>query len=56
MRSSKAPPNQKIGGKFYPTPPNLASEHPNRNARRGRIERTHKYLNAGGKIVLCEVV
>ena len=37
MRSSKAPPNQKNRGKFYPTPPNLASQHPNRNARRGYL-------------------
>ena len=56
MRSRKAPPNQKNRGQVLPHPPNLASEHPNRNARRGRIERTQKYLNVGGKIVFCEVV
>ena len=37
MRSSKAPPNQKIRGKFYPTPLNLASEPDKCNARRGYL-------------------
>ena len=37
MRSSKAPPNQKNRGEFYPNPPNLALEHPKRNPRRGYL-------------------
>ena len=41
MRSSKAPPNQKIRGKFYPTPPNLASELDKCNARWGYLGTSH---------------